>query len=831
MKRVLMLGLLAGLGLMARAEEYLYHPRDAEEAGGNPRFVVPDPDAHGGSAQAAIPGQSRAGSYTAALYAYCRPAGQYRVTWRLKLDDNTLPDVVMKVHTGDEQGRGGFKGGSLAIKGTDFKAANAYQDFTYLAEKAEGGFFNVGALWQGQGRVHLDFIRIVPEKLYTEREMLERQGKVDLPEAWVIRRPAPPVVHLGKGLWWNFFGLSDAMAELGGAVWTSSYHCSGQYGMTLRNYPQTWRDLMGYNLVVLTNVDAQAVGPYGRMLLEEYVKNGGALLLFGGPSAYGRGGFKGTALERLLPGEMAGADRIKVEGANVLQPAAGAAGILPADLPWNLKPCLYYLHPMTARAGAVVLATVGDRPAVMAWNCGKGRVAAFAMTAEGEAAGDQLAFWEWGGFPRLVGAVMHWLVAEQGKNPPPANSAETRKLLEEVLAPVAGEDPAKRERQIRALLARCFDKGFARDLLDAVATYEGTPGRDFGNAVARAVQPFVDAEFAKDAKLLIESGNAGKAAIGLQVLGMCRTPEAGPLIVKFLDKGSGALKSDTGGDEVKMDDLMNEARGAGLGDDQRLKLAAVIALGDLGDPAHLDRLKRVSLQFAAKATAAAVGSDTGEVTDLKENLLQQSLAARARLGDVAAVRPFFDEIMKNITQIERHINYLDVMLLDPDDKDLMRGRKVAVVQLPILRQRQALCLDVARQFPASVYPGVADDLANRSDERLAPFVYAALTRTDAKKAPAADTAAAFAAAVGKCRVPELRLLAFNVAAATGDTACMTRLAEVLAGLAGGKDKADAVFAVRNAARLSAAGRQAVLAAAAQHPDPLVQRLARAAAVP
>lgn len=816
-------GVLA-CGFLAGAEDYIYNPRDATDAGDAPRLVVPDPDAKGGTAQAAVPGKSKPGSYTAALYAYARPAAAYKVTWRLKFDDNTIPGVVVKVWTSDEQGRGTFKRGSLEIKGTDFKAPNAYQEFTYTAEKAEGGFFNVGAVWQGKGRLHIDEIRIIPEKVYTEKEIMAHLGPVELPQSWCLRPPTPPVVHLGKGLWWNFFGLSEATAELGGAVISSSYHTIGQYGTSLRNFPATWQDFAACNLIVLANVDAQALGPKGRLLLEEYVNGGGALLVLGGPRAFECGTYQDTAMARLLPCELLGKDRTKTAGGLVLKPGPGAKGILPDDLAWGMEPRAFFTHEVKPKAGAQVLVLAGDRPVLVAWPVGKGRVAAFAVTAEGEAGADQLAFWEWGDQPRLVAAVSRWLMAGQGAGASAGGSEETRKLLNELLAPATADETVKRQQAMQVLLGMCSDRAFARNLLDAAATYEGTPDRAFVNTLARAVQPFVNAEFAKEAGDLVHSGNTGKAALGLQVLGMSRAPDAKAVLLKVLDRGGAALKAASGDDEVKMDDLMAATTGGDMGDDQRLKLAAVIGLGDLGDSSVQERLRQVSATFSVKKTA---GANTGEVEDLNENIVQQTLAARLRLGDAKAVGLYIDEMLKNATEMEMHINYLDVMLRDANDKELMRGTKVATVRLPIMRQRQALCLDMLRQTPVSVYAAVAAELARRDDERIIPYAYAALAARPGKVV-SAEIARSFLPVVEGSPFPELRRLAFNVVLSCGDAGAVSELGAVLAKLAAGQDAGSVTFALRQVGRLPGPARAAVIAAAMKHPAANVHRLALAA---
>jgi len=307
---------------------------------------------------------------------------------------------------------------------------------------------------------------------------------------------------------------------------------------------------------------------------------------------------------------------------------------------------VFYYHEVQPKKDATVLAMAGDKPMLMVWQVGKGRVAALAATAEGEPAQGQLAFWDWGDTPRLMAGVSRWLMQGQGENLPPANSEETKRLLNELMGPSLGDDNEKREELIHKLLSRCHDKAFAKELLSTVSNYEGTPDRTFVTATARAVQPFVDAGFAKEANELAESGNVGKAALGLQVLGACRAAGAQATIVKFLNRGAGALKEIGKNDELAVDDLMAVAGGGDLGDDQRLKLAAMIALGDLGDTANLDLLKRETGKLAGKAANV---SDAGEVTDLNENILQQGLASRARLGDGTAAGPFISQMLKNAT--------------------------------------------------------------------------------------------------------------------------------------------------------------------------------------
>jgi uncharacterized membrane protein len=808
-------------GLVA---DSIHTPRDVSEtAPGAPRLVVPDPDTKDGSAQAAVPGQSKPGSTICSMYSYDRSAGLYQVTWRVKIDDNTITGVVFRASTHDESGHKGYKGGTIAVKGTDFKEAGKYQDFSYTAEKGEGGFFGVGSTWGGKGRVHVDTISTVAQKTYSEKEQLERMGvTIPLPETWLLPRPTPPTVHLAKGLWWDFFGLSEAMADLGGATFKSSYLGSGQYGRSLRNFPSSVPAFMECNLIVLANVDAQALGVSGRFLLDEYVRNGGALLVCGGPFALERGGYAGTALAGLLPCELTGKDRLKAEGGLPLQPTADAKGVLPDDLSWSLAPRVFYYHEVAAKPGAKILMRAGDKPMLLTWQVGKGRVAVLAASPEGEAGAGQMAFWQWGDMPRLTAAISRWLVDGQGSSSPAALSAETKGLLDELFKPSLNDDAAKQEELIRALLSRCHDRVFAKNLLDASSNFTGTPDRAVVTALARAVQPYVDAEFEPQAKRLIQSGNEGLAALGLQVLGMCRGKEAGSVILSFLETGSAALQPGGAGDDGKLDSLMAMNSGMDIGADQRLKLAAVIALGSLGDPAHLNALRRITSLYSKKSVDPLT---VGDVVDIEENLLQQSLVSRVRLGDGTAISPFLDQVLRNSEQIESFLNALDTML-PPNDPAGIHAQKMARLRLPPLRQRQALCMDMLRRLPVSVYPDLVAAVAKRNDEALIPFAYAAMALRPGDKLPP-DVAAALLPLAEKCRLPAIRLLALNIAASVGDPGINRQIAELLGRLGTSPDSADRLFALRRAAGMLPADRARVLAAALQDPDPKLQHLAQA----
>lgn len=68
------------------------------------------------------------------------------------------------------------------------------------------------------------------------------------------------------------------------------------------DFPNSMDELAGFDVVVLSNTPASALGDSKQQLLAEWVRStGGGLLVAGGPDAYAAGGYFGTALAGLLP--------------------------------------------------------------------------------------------------------------------------------------------------------------------------------------------------------------------------------------------------------------------------------------------------------------------------------------------------------------------------------------------------------------------------------------------------------------------------------------------------------------------------------------------------
>jgi uncharacterized membrane protein len=108
----------------------------------------------------------------------------------------------------------------------------------------------------------------------------------------------------GKGRVLVVDGVSAGAAGGAGMTLPKTLEAAGIEVSTVRaeDMPQDLLSLNAYDLVVLQNVPADMVDRQVQGAIAEYVnKLGGGLVMVGGPDSFGAGGWKGTAVEPLLP--------------------------------------------------------------------------------------------------------------------------------------------------------------------------------------------------------------------------------------------------------------------------------------------------------------------------------------------------------------------------------------------------------------------------------------------------------------------------------------------------------------------------------------------------
>lgn len=204
----------------------------------------------------------------------------------------------------------------------------------------------------------------------------------------------------------------------------------------LFNYTRPQEDLRrelqpgSYDVVILSNVDKDALNGESWQALAEMVRGGTGLLMGGGYHSFGPGGFRNTPLARVLPLEIGLAERqnfrdalrqdVHVAGPLAMRPTGqlGAAHPIMQIVPsgdlaaaWNILPPLDGANLLTRRSlkpNAQVLAESADaarHPLLVAGQSGNGRTLAFA--------GDSTWRWQMEGhadeFRRFWRQVVLWL--------------------------------------------------------------------------------------------------------------------------------------------------------------------------------------------------------------------------------------------------------------------------------------------------------------------------------------------------------------------------------------------------------------------------------------
>jgi len=156
------------------------------------------------------------------------------------------------------------------------------------------------------------------------------------------------------------------------------------------------KDLYGFDLMILENFSYRRF--FGASLLQSIKKfvmeKGGGFLMIGGPDAFGRGGYKGTGVEDVLPVEIASSEKI-INGKFRMRVVASQHPIMQlerrsaeTETIWAGMPMLDSINAVVRpRPGAVVLGVHpfeknehGNLPVIVVWQCGKGR--AMAVTSD-----------------------------------------------------------------------------------------------------------------------------------------------------------------------------------------------------------------------------------------------------------------------------------------------------------------------------------------------------------------------------------------------------------------------------------------------------------------
>jgi uncharacterized membrane protein len=191
-------------------------------------------------------------------------------------------------------------------------------------------------------------------------------------------------------------------------------------------FPGSAAELAGYGAVILSDIGANslllspdtfersAVAPNRLAAVEQYVRDGGGLLMIGGYLSFagieGKARYHSTAVETALPVMISAVDdrAEHPEGVqpSVVQPRHPVLGGVPGD--W---PVLLGYNRLTAKPGAEVLVACGQDPLLTVGGHGAGRAAAFASDCAPHWCPPD--FMAWPGYDPLWANLLRWLARVQ----------------------------------------------------------------------------------------------------------------------------------------------------------------------------------------------------------------------------------------------------------------------------------------------------------------------------------------------------------------------------------------------------------------------------------
>ncbi|MFH0796578.1 MAG: hypothetical protein V2A65_05905 [Candidatus Omnitrophota bacterium] len=213
------------------------------------------------------------------------------------------------------------------------------------------------------------------------------------------------------GLHAPFWKISEAVNELGLVIDNAYFQALVLGQQKISQYP-TGPSIDEYDAVILADIPAQAFGRDELRSLVSYVRKGGGLLVLGGPTSYGNGGYDNTILNSLIPFQITGPfdNRAVPEGERCLR---NSNGILSETLDFSQNPSVFWAnYPGSLKPGAEVWLWFGKTPFAIAWQVDRGRVIAITGSVLGAPGHKEILFTEWKDWTKIMQSLIKWVIQD-----------------------------------------------------------------------------------------------------------------------------------------------------------------------------------------------------------------------------------------------------------------------------------------------------------------------------------------------------------------------------------------------------------------------------------
>ena len=102
-------------------------------------------------------------------------------------------------------------------------------------------------------------------------------------------------------MWAEYQGIDEAVKQLGDVTVVNGWMKQTALGETLGNFPASYEDLLGYDVIILGNVSGPMLSSVGQEMLADFLKAGGGVLMLSGDRTYGQTTFSNVHFADLLP--------------------------------------------------------------------------------------------------------------------------------------------------------------------------------------------------------------------------------------------------------------------------------------------------------------------------------------------------------------------------------------------------------------------------------------------------------------------------------------------------------------------------------------------------
>ncbi|MFM8633585.1 MAG: hypothetical protein ACKOEX_02045 [Planctomycetia bacterium] len=229
------------------------------------------------------------------------------------------------------------------------------------------------------------------------------------PDAIVRRKNAKPRILFVRGLRADFQGVDEALELVGDVEVVDGWMKKSALGETLGNFPASYDDLLGYDVIILANVSGGMLGDIGEEMLADFAKAGGGILFLSGDRTYGQAGFANESLRPLMPAAFkTGGDYGRLETPSAIVASGDHPLAVGTAIP--REAVVLYAHDVQpANGGATVLTLTDGRPAVLASSPGSPRVAVVTPLPFGTVSGGGRLLFDDPAWHAFLAKMVSWL--------------------------------------------------------------------------------------------------------------------------------------------------------------------------------------------------------------------------------------------------------------------------------------------------------------------------------------------------------------------------------------------------------------------------------------